>query len=454
MFDHGDCVACNDGCQDAMIGDGVCQEACNLAACGFDEGDCLTFKTCAQAKSACVDDADDTTCAEEWSTAVRRCVPTADADSADPAPQRHLLDSDPTPSPTAYPTPNSLTYTLMCLENYRAGVEDAWAHVLFGAILDLCEDDFREYDDEQYYRVRFHGKHSMDLGGDLLLTFDMKVDDRAQDLMYYQHEADARRRRRATAEEANACGLRSQQPCVFPFTFDEKPYTACVKLEQDEQPWCAVSVDADGAVAGAEYGVDWDFCTPCVDANAAADLPLRLVPFSQSGAFVAEFQRHEAPVFVEGSVPSSESHVTLASCDAAYREAILMTFQALQEADPKCIDMSTEGYECQSEDCAAAICAFFAAVSAAINEGGCDAPEACNIRGVVGAEERTIDVCRPFLGDGQDAFWEACGETVGDACAAIDLDLPLLADELLATWTSRSVRYAVRMEANIFHLQV
>ena len=52
----------------------------------------------------------------------------------------------------------------------------------FLQILDLCEDQYRLFDDDQYYRFYFRGEHSMELGGELSLTLDVKFDDRAQDL--------------------------------------------------------------------------------------------------------------------------------------------------------------------------------------------------------------------------------------------------------------------------------
>ena len=37
---HDPTISCAPGCSDYVNGDGICQEACNNAACGFDAGDC------------------------------------------------------------------------------------------------------------------------------------------------------------------------------------------------------------------------------------------------------------------------------------------------------------------------------------------------------------------------------------------------------------------------------
>ena len=40
---QGELVACAGECLEGWVGDGVCNEACNVEACGFDDGDCDSF---------------------------------------------------------------------------------------------------------------------------------------------------------------------------------------------------------------------------------------------------------------------------------------------------------------------------------------------------------------------------------------------------------------------------
>ena len=43
MDAYGDCTTCAEGCQDGYVGDGECDDACNVAACEWDGGDCGTW---------------------------------------------------------------------------------------------------------------------------------------------------------------------------------------------------------------------------------------------------------------------------------------------------------------------------------------------------------------------------------------------------------------------------
>jgi hypothetical protein len=370
--------------------------------------------------------------------------------------------------------PKDLTYTLVCLENHRATIDDAWSYVLLGAILDLCESDYRVYDDEQYYRLRFYGTHSMELGGDLVLTFDIKLDERAQDFSHYnQPQLDdagstGRRANDATASVDSAadpaCGAQSKQPCVFPFVYDGNTYEECVQLGQDVQAWCALSVDANGTCTDgcADYGINWDFCTECVESDAVnsgtdnngwsgnngAGVPLHVVPLAESSAFVAEFQRQDPPIFVEGGVPSSEARVSLVRCSASHRATVSANFQALQDA--QCVGTMFQSYDCQATVCAPAFCDFFRTLQEALT-GGCDAPEVCNIYVSDDTGDRTIDVCSPFLA--AEGFWNDCRAnlTFAEKCMSPPvLNLPMDLTDLATHW---STRYAVSMQANLFHLQ-
>ncbi len=167
---------------------------------------------------------------------------------------------------------------------------------MFGEILNnLCEDDFRVFDEDNYYRLLLSGEHSISSGGEILLTLDLKMDDRKQDLLYFSHFEG---RERTTNATETVCGERSHLECIFPFKYEGVSYRTCVSLGQDKKPWCAVSVDEAGTCANGcvEYGVTWDFCESC--ANGMEDsgsyggiLPVRIVPFSEGGEIIAEFQR-------------------------------------------------------------------------------------------------------------------------------------------------------------------
>lgn len=39
-WDKGDCIECSVGCSPCLLGNGICDSACNTEACGLDGGDC------------------------------------------------------------------------------------------------------------------------------------------------------------------------------------------------------------------------------------------------------------------------------------------------------------------------------------------------------------------------------------------------------------------------------
>jgi hypothetical protein len=146
--------------------------------------------------------------------------------------------------------------------------------------------------------------------------------------------------------------------------------------------------------------------------------------------------------------------MSLLSCSTLHYLAVVSAFQRLQEL--QCVESGGGAtFNCKNPSCPSLLCHFFAALSEAIHEGGCDPAEACNMRG-----ESAVDVCRPFLDSSE--FWDECGAniTVADACATEDtaakkpgLDVPALANELRSSWSRRSTRFAVEMKANIWGFQ-
>jgi hypothetical protein len=173
-------------------------------------------------------------------------------------------------------------------------IEDVWTVIVFGEILKLCEDDFRVFDDDNYYRLLLSGEHSIERGGAIDITLDLKMDDRKQDLLYFTHFEGRERTINATE---TICGERSHLECIFPFKYEGVSYRTCVSLGQDQKAWCAVDVDVDETCANGcvEYGMTWDFCEPCANEMEESEsygiLPVRIVPLSEGGEITAEFQR-------------------------------------------------------------------------------------------------------------------------------------------------------------------
>jgi hypothetical protein len=164
--------------------------------------------------------------------------------------------------------------------------------------------------------------------------------------------------------------------------------------------------------------------------------------------------------------------MSLLSCSSTpHYAAVVSAFERLREL--QCVEQPSGGggrprFNCKkSPTCPSLLCRFFAALSGAMHEGGCDPAEACTIiRGNL-----AVDVCRPFLDSSE--FWDECGAnvTVADACVAHTskadtqdgpgeglkrppgFDVSALANELRSSWSRRSTRYAVDMKANIWGLK-
>jgi hypothetical protein len=43
-FDFGDCGYCASGCFESNLGDGICDDACNVKACRYDNNDCVSAR--------------------------------------------------------------------------------------------------------------------------------------------------------------------------------------------------------------------------------------------------------------------------------------------------------------------------------------------------------------------------------------------------------------------------
>lgn len=52
------------------------------------------------------------------------------------------------------------------------------------------------------------------------------------------------------------------EPCVFPFTYEDQTYEACTEVESNEGPWCATKVDGNGNLVENKWSYCKNKCSP------------------------------------------------------------------------------------------------------------------------------------------------------------------------------------------------
>ena len=58
----------------------------------------------------------------------------------------------------------------------------------------------------------------------------------------------------------------SNQPCIFPFTYNNITYTNCTNEESSYGPWCGLIPNVRNGGYNVE-GIEWDYCneTHCAE---------------------------------------------------------------------------------------------------------------------------------------------------------------------------------------------